>query len=101
VDAKQENAEHWVVSVFTPEPGFAVLRLMEYPSWRVTVDGTAALGRPAREDGLMVVPVLAGSHSLEVRWKATPDVIAGRAVSVIALLLLAAVAMLERRKGRV
>jgi hypothetical protein len=78
-----------------------VLRLMEYPAWRVTVDGTPAQGRPARQDGLMVVPVWAGRHSLEVRWKATPDVIAGRAVSAIALLLLAAVAMLERRKGRV
>ena len=101
VDAKRRDAEHWVVSVFTPEPGFAVLRLMEYPAWRVTVDGTPAQGRPAREDGLMDVPVTAGSHSVEVRWKATRDVIAGRAVSAIALLLLAAVAMLERRKGRV
>ena len=101
VDAKRQNAEHWVVSVSTPEPGFAVLRLMEYPAWRVTVDGRPAQGRPAREDGLMVVPVTAGSHSVEVRWKATRDVIAGRAVSAIALLLLAAVAMLERRKGRV
>jgi hypothetical protein len=101
VDAKPENAEHWVVSVFTPEPGFAVLRLMEYPAWRVTVDGTPAQGRPAREDGLMAVPLAAGSHSVEVRWMATRDVIAGRAVSGIALLLLATVAMLERRKGRV
>jgi hypothetical protein len=74
---------------------------MEYPAWRVTVDGTLAQGRPAREDGLMAVPVTAGSHSVEVQWKATRDMIAGRAVSAIALLLLAAVAMLERRKGRV
>ena len=101
VDAKRQNAEHWVVSVSTPEPGFAVLRLMEYPAWRVTVDGRPAQGRPAREDGLMVVPVTVGIHSVEVRWMATRDVIAGRAVSGIALLLLATVAMLERRKGRV
>jgi 6-pyruvoyl-tetrahydropterin synthase related domain len=101
VDAERWDAEHWVVSVVTPEPGFAVLRLMEYPAWRVTVDGTLAQGRPAREDGLMAVPVTAGSHSVEVQWKATRDMIAGRAVSAIALLLLSAVAMLERRKGRV
>src|ERR1700739_4626214 len=36
VNAKRWNAEHWVVSVVTPETGYAVLRLMDYQSWRVT-----------------------------------------------------------------
>jgi hypothetical protein len=85
----------------TPESGYAVLRLMDYPSWRVTVDGKPALGRPMRDDGLMAVPVMAGSHAIEVEWTATRDVIAGRAVSNLALLELALVAILERRKRRV
>ena len=46
VDAKRRNAEHWVIRVATPEPGYAVLRLMEYPAWRVTVDGKPAQDRP-------------------------------------------------------
>jgi hypothetical protein len=99
VDAQRRNGEHWTVSVVTPETGFAVLRLMDYPSWRVTVDGQPVKSRPLREDGLMAVPVNVGSHVLEVRWTATRDVVAGRAVSAIALLALAAVAMRER-KGR-
>ena len=74
---------------------------MEYPSWRVTVDGKPAQDRPAREDGLMAVPVMAGSHAIEVQWSATRDVIAGREISAIALLALAVVAMLERRERRV
>ncbi|HET6218823.1 MAG TPA: hypothetical protein VFE27_17510, partial [Acidobacteriaceae bacterium] len=97
----QWNAEHWLVSVVTPENGYAVLRLMDYPSWRVTVDGKPALGRPMRDDGLMAVPVMAGSHAIEVQWTATSDVIAGRAVSTLALLALALVAMMERRGRRV
>ena len=101
VNVKRWNAERWVVSVATPEPGYAVLRLMDYPSWRVTVDGSPDQGRPVRDDGLMAIPVSVGNHLLEVQWAATRDVIAGRAVSAFALLALAIVAMLERRERRV
>jgi hypothetical protein len=100
VNVKQWNAEHWTVNIATAETGYAVLRLMDYPSWQVTVDGQPVKSRPLREDGLMAVPVNAGSHVMEVRWAATQDVVAGRAVSAIALLALAVVAMRER-KGRV
>jgi hypothetical protein len=99
VDAQRRNGEHWVVSVATPETGYAVLRLMDYPSWQVAVDGRPVVGRPLREDGLMAVPVTAGRHVIEVQWTTTKDVVAGRVVSAIALLALALVAMLER-KGR-
>jgi hypothetical protein len=100
VGVKRSNAEHWVVSVVTPETGFAVLRLMDYPSWRVTVDGTPVAGRPVREDGLMAVPVKAGSHAVDVQWSATRDVVAGREVSAIALLGFAVVVVRERKSNR-
>jgi hypothetical protein len=99
VDARRSNGEHWKVSLVTPETGYAVLRLMDYPSWRVTVDGQPVSRRPLREDGLMAIPVKAGSHVLEVKWQATTDVVAGRAVSATALLALALVAMWERKGG--
>jgi hypothetical protein len=101
VNVKRGNAEHWVVSVVTPETGYAVLRLMDYPSWQVTVDGSPVEGRPVRDDGLMTVPVTAGDHVVEVQWAATRDVITGRLVSAISLLALAIVGMLERRERRV
>jgi hypothetical protein len=99
VDARRWNGEHWTVSLLTSETGYAVLRLMDYPSWRVTVDGQTVSRRPLREDGLMTIPVKAGSHVMDVQWTATRDVVAGRAVSAIALLAFALVAMRER-KGR-
>ena len=99
VDAQRRNGEHWTVSVVTPETGYAVLRLMDYPSWRVTVDGLQVKSRPSREDGLMAVPVKAGRHLIDVQWAATKDVVTGRAISAIAVLALTVVAMRER-KGR-
>ena len=99
MDAKRIHGEHWMVRIVTSEPGFALLRLMDYPSWKVTVDGTPTPSRPTREDGLMAVPVRAGDHTIEVQWAATTDVIVGREVSAVALLVLAAVVALER-KGR-
>jgi hypothetical protein len=101
VNVKQWNAEHWIVSVLTPETGYAVLRLMDYPSWRVTVDGKPVQGRPVRDDGLMTVPVTAGNHVVDVQWAATGDVITGRLISAFSLLALAIVGMLERREPRV
>jgi hypothetical protein len=100
VEAKRGNGEHWEVNLVTPEAGYAVLRLMDYPAWRVTIDGQPAPGRPLREDGLMAVPVTPGSHAIEVQWTATRDVIAGRGASAIALLALAAVGGLERKSRR-
>jgi hypothetical protein len=100
-DARRWNGEHWLFNVVTPETGYAVLRLMDYPAWRVTVDGKPAQDRPGRGDGLMAVPVTAGSHAIEVHWSASSDVIAGREISAIALLALVLVAVLERRERRV
>jgi hypothetical protein len=74
---------------------------MDYPSWRVTLDGRPMQGRPVRDDGLMTVPVTAGNHVVEVQWATTRDVLAGRLVSAISLLALAIVGMLERRERRV
>jgi hypothetical protein len=98
VAAKAWNAEHWLVSLSSPESGFAILRLMDYPSWRVSVDGLQVLGRPLREDGLMTVPVMSGSHTIEVQWSATRDVVAGRVLSALAVLGLVGTVVLERRR---
>jgi hypothetical protein len=100
VESNQRSGEHWEVSVVTPEAGYVVLRLMDYPALRVLVDGKAPPGRPVREDGLMAVPVTSGSHAITVQWTATKDVIAGRGVSAIALLALAVVGGLERKSRR-
>ena len=101
VAAKPRNAEHWMVKLSTPENGYAVLRLMDYPSWQVAVDGRDIISRPSRKDGLLTVPVTAGSHAIEVQWGATRDIVVGRVLTVFAVLGLVGTVVLERRVGRV
>jgi hypothetical protein len=97
---KHQDGEHWTVDVANGDAGYAVLRLMDYPAWRVLVDGVPEPGRPARMDGLMAVPLAPGNHVLDVQWTATRDMAAGRTISLIALLTLGLVTVKERR-GRV
>jgi hypothetical protein len=65
---KQDDAEHWEIRVTGSAPGYAVLRLMDYPAWRVTDNGKIAGDRPHREDGLMTIPVVQGVNEIDVRW---------------------------------
>jgi len=78
--------------------GFAVLRLMDYPAWRVTVNGDAIKTRPRRDDGLMTIPVASGESQIEVRYGPTPDVWAGRILSLVAAVLWIALAASWRCK---
>jgi hypothetical protein len=65
------------------------------------VDGQAVGVRPVREDGLMAIPVGAGSHAIQVQWNVTSDVIAGRVITLVTLLVLVGVGVLEHRERRV
>ncbi len=94
----QGSPEHLRIAWAVPHAGYLVLRLRAYPAWKVTLNGRPAANGPAREDGLMTVPVQAGTVDLAVDWKATTDVLAGRAISAIALLLVTGVGLLERRR---
>ena len=78
--------------------GFAVLRVMDYPAWRVTVNGARVDARPRREDGLMTIPIAAGTSEIEVRYAATPDVWAGRILSLLAAVLWIGLAALRWRQ---
>jgi hypothetical protein len=98
--AQLRQPEHMRINAVTAQAGFLILRLRTYPAWRVTVNGQLATGLPARLDGLMAVPVPQGPVNLTVDWTTTPDVIAGRFASVLALLALTALGLLERRLSR-
>jgi hypothetical protein len=82
--------EHKRLTVQAPAQEFAVLRLMDYPAWRVRVNGRTLPARPHRQDGLLTVPVPAGTTTIDVTYRTTPDVLAGRVLSLLSLLSLAA-----------
>jgi hypothetical protein len=80
------NVEHMTANVDSSAPAFAVLRLMDYPAWRVLVNGQTISSRPRRDDGLMTIPIPAGHAQIDVRYTATADVWAGRLVSLVCIL---------------
>jgi hypothetical protein len=89
--------EHELLQIDSDHDGFVVLRLSRYPAWQIIVNGKLAVSPLARQDGLAVVPVSAGPSTIEVRWTTTPDVQWGREISLVSLVLLAALWMAERR----
>jgi hypothetical protein len=101
VDAQQPNGESWAIHVTTAQAGYSVLRLMDYPAWQVLLDGSPVESRPSRPDGLMTIPIDAGSHILQIQWGMTRDVLIGRLVSAMALVLLLLVLLLEHQKRQI
>jgi hypothetical protein len=83
-----------------PRPGYLVLRLRSYPAWRVLFNGQPAANLPQRADGLIAVPVPQGPVDLTVDWTTTPDVLAGRWLSGLALILVTCLCLLERKLAR-
>ncbi|MGO9336034.1 MAG: hypothetical protein ACLPY1_00860 [Terracidiphilus sp.] len=95
--ASLRQPEHLHVAIAAPRSGFLILRLRRYPAWRVTVNGHAATGLPVRMDGLIAIPVGQGPVDVQADWTTTADVIAGRCVSMVGLLLLVCLGLLEHR----
>ena len=107
IQFKRAQTEHITAEIQSPQPGYAILRLMDYPAWQVRVNNNL-IPRPAggpegcapewrgtrvrpcgehRDDGLIAVPIPAGTSTIDVRYVTTPDVWAGRIVSLISLVI--------------
>ena len=84
--------------VRSPEPVTATLRLLNYPAWRVEVNGKPVRALSREHTGEMLVPLPAGSSLVEVSFLATPDRRWGEIVSAIAALGLLAGAVASRRQ---
>jgi hypothetical protein len=79
------NPEHKSVTIVSEQPGYAVLRLMDYPAWRVTRNDAEVRDRVRRADGLMAIPIEAGTNRIDVQWRITNDQWAGIGLSLVAL----------------
>ena len=88
------------LTAVSPRAGFVILRLRAYPAWEISLNGKPATSIPGRADGLIALPVPQGPITLTVHWRTTPDVLAGRSVTALALIALAALALFERKFRR-
>jgi hypothetical protein len=77
------TAEHRSVRVITAKPDGVALRLLNYPAWRVTVNGSAVSLRHPEGTGQMIVPVSAGESELRVDFTRTSDRVLGGWISMV------------------
>jgi hypothetical protein len=102
--ADRSNPEHLRLNAVVPQPGWLVLRLLAFPAWHAELNGQVLGSNRAnalhtRPDGLIAIEVQRGPVNLTLDWATTPDVILGRWVSAIALVLAVLLACFERRLG--
>jgi hypothetical protein len=97
VAAFQGNAEHLHLQANLPHTGFLVLRLRAYPAWRLTLNGQSISAPLRRNDGLIALPIPQGPVDLAIDWTNPDDVLLGRCLSALALLVLLALVIWERK----
>ena len=75
--------------------GTLLLRLFNYPSWKVEVNGMVVRTETTEHTGLMVIPISAGRDQIQITWVEGWDRTAGSILSVLGLV---AAGLLWRRQ---
>ena len=92
------SPQHRRVEVNATQPAYAVLTLMDYPAWHISLNNKPQHIEIHREDGLMVLAVPAGNTTIDVQWQNTTDILWGRWLSAVAVLLLLLAWSWQRRQ---
>ena len=95
------NAQSRLFSVQTDQPEKIVLRLFNYPAWRVEINGRAIPAGTRYVTGQMVIPVETGTNSVRITFTRTWDRTIGAIISSIALVLVIAIEWIRRRREAV
>jgi 6-pyruvoyl-tetrahydropterin synthase related domain len=87
IQVQRWSAEQKEVRVDTPTAARIALRLLNYPAWRVQLNGKAMF--PERSDNLdeMVIPIPPGTSTIRLDFVRTPDRKLGNALSAASALL--------------
>lgn len=88
INVQQWLAERRVFAVNASDPGNVVLRLFNYPSWKVRVNGAWVKTGTTAHTGQMTVPVGAGQSEVEIKFVQGRDRIVGIVCSAVALAVL-------------
>ncbi len=90
IHVERWTAEEKVLRVASREPLRVGLRLLNYPAWRVEVNGKAVNPQSAETNGQMVLLLSPGTQRITARFVRTPDRTLGIAISLLGVLTLLA-----------
>jgi hypothetical protein len=79
------SAEEKELSVTSSEPLRLALRLLDYPAWRVEVNGRRVQPESPETTSQMILPLSAGTERIRIRFVDTPDRVFGGALSLASL----------------
>jgi hypothetical protein len=86
------------IRVDSPSEARVALRTLNYPAWRVRVNGQAISPQRMDDFNQMVVPVQAGRSEITVTFARTFDRTLGDAISALAVLIAAALLWVSRKR---
>jgi hypothetical protein len=95
------NAEHRAVRVVSKNPANVVLRVLNYPAWRATVNGTAVRPSHAKETEQMIVPIPAGESKVRIDFIRTRDRTLGGWISTASLVASLSILFYNRRPPQI
>jgi uncharacterized membrane protein len=93
------TAESKLFTVEVSQPGQLVLRLFNYPAWRVEVNGQMVATTTRSVTGQMLIPVQAGENQVQIRFTRTWDRTVGGIASAVTALFFGIYFALRRRRS--
>jgi hypothetical protein len=93
------NAESKLFTVEISQPGQLVLRLFNYPAWRVEVNGQMVATTTRSVTGQMLIPVQSGENRVQVTFTRTWDRTLGGIVTAVTAVLLGIYFALRRLRS--
>lgn len=95
---------HWTtyhkqITVESPQPVAIVLRLMNYPEWRATVNGMRVTPETDDPTGRMLIGLPAGHNDIDVQFVRSPDRWLGDSASLASLIFLGGFWYVEKRRN--
>jgi hypothetical protein len=100
IDVTEWNPEFRLIRVNTTAPGRIMLRLFNYPLWRVTVNNVLSQTETASPSGQMVVPLAAGKNLVGIRFVGNWDRKIPALISVLSVLTLVFLSIRKRERIR-
>jgi hypothetical protein len=97
IHVRQWAPETKMFTADVSQPGRLILRLFNYPAWRVEVNGNAVLTKSQDVTGQMIVPVEAGENRVLITFTRTWDRTLGGIVSGATALFLVGLVALKRK----